>query len=214
MKECKYYNEEVYRQTIRGKELTLRPYNEKTDKEIFFKMFKSDKDFKWFYPYPMEKDFKHVRLEGRCTMFDSFGLFSFIIVRNNDQAIMGCITCDSGYCSSHHVLKIGYYMGEEYRYYGYMQKALSQLIDYGFKGKLIQMDSRCYKNRKYVVQAFKATVDLDNDASDHLLRKLGFVCSGIEFCEYSKDGQRVRDRRHYYLENSKHPPIRNTCYNL
>ena len=55
MKEQKYYNEDIVTQTISGKDLALRPYNEKNDREIFIKMFTTDKDIKWFYPYPIKK---------------------------------------------------------------------------------------------------------------------------------------------------------------
>ena len=48
----RYYNVETFRQTIPGKELTLMPYNEDTDKNVFYRMFTKDKCFKWFYPYP------------------------------------------------------------------------------------------------------------------------------------------------------------------
>ena len=197
-----------YQQTILSKELTLRPYNEETDKNIFYKMFKNDKDFAWFCPYKADKDFKHMWLEGRNTLFNSNGDFGFVIVRNIDNVVMGCIIFDSNYSTSHHVLKLSYYIGKEYRNNGYMQKALKILIDYGFKGKLYQRDDIHFKNRRYVINAFKAVVDLDNDASNRLLKKLGFVCSGIEYCAYSYDGRVSRDRYHYYLENPNHPPLR------
>lgn len=196
-------SEEPIRQIIVEEELTLRPYCEKTDKNIFYKMFKNDEFFDWFYPYS-KKDFKHLCLEGKHDMFE----FGFVIERNKDKAIIGCIICDNCYSTSHHVLQISYYVGKEYRNQGYMQKALRTLINCGFKGKLIQYNDISFKNRKYVIQAFKATVDLDNDASSHLLEKLGFTYTGIEYCAFAYDSKVVKDRKHYYLENPNHPPKR------
>lgn len=171
-------------------------------------MFLSDKEFNHFYPYKKSKKEIENDLSGNCSFLYSTGEWGFVIERNSDKAVIGLVILNNSYNLSHKVLKLGYYVGEEYRLHGYAQKAFNLIIDNGFKGKLYQLDDSCFKNRKYVFQAFKASADLDNDVSDYILRKLGFVCSGIEFCVDSIDKSLARDQRHYYLENPKHPPKR------
>ena len=208
MSERKYYNEEPIRQTFFSKNLILRPYCEETDKTKLLRMITSDKDFINYSLYKMDRKRLTRDLSDKCFLLYSTGEWSFIIEGKKDKAVMGFVNLDSSYGINHHVLKLGYYMGSKYREHGYMQEALSTIIDAGFKGKLYQLDDMCFKNRKYVIHAFKAATNLDNDVSDHILRKLGFVCTGIELCRYCDDKKYAIDQRHYYLENPKHPPLR------
>lgn len=212
-KEKKFYGEEPIRQTLSGKELTLRPYDEKTDMDIFYKMFMKDKPFlRSLETRVRGKEFKREFLQGRTSIFTGLGEFSFIIERNSDKAVMGFIHLDNNYGYSHHVLTLSYYMGEQYRRKGYMEKALIMVIDCGFAGKLYQMDIEAHKNRRYLIYAFKAYVDIDNAPSNYLLNKLGFDSGGVEYCARSNDGWPIRDRVHRYVENPKHPLKR--PYNL
>jgi ribosomal-protein-alanine N-acetyltransferase len=127
----------------------------------------------YYLPYPFDKE----EAEKIISENDVNGeLIRFAIVLKKDKKLIGLIDLYN-WKRSQHIVKIGYWVGKNYRKQGYVSEIMPKIIEFAFE--------------KLNVEKITAKVLIDNIASQKLLEKFNFVKTKVTPGDKFLDGKRV-----------------------
>ena len=119
--------------------------------------------------------------------------FSFLIFRENDDALLGGLSLGHVRRGVAQAATLGYWMGEPYAGQGYMSRAVRAALAYAFdKQGLHRIEAACLPN---------------NDASKRLLERVGFLQEGYARAYLNINGQ-WRDHLLFGLLDAAPQPLR------
>jgi ribosomal-protein-alanine N-acetyltransferase len=119
--------------------------------------------------------------------------FSFLIFRENDDALLGGLSLGHVRRGVAQAATLGYWMGEPYAGQGYMSRAVRAALAYAFdKQGLHRIEAACLPN---------------NDASKRLLERVGFLQEGYARAYLNINGQ-WRDHLLFGLLDADPQPLR------